>query len=299
MREPEEALSSYLPINPFAEDEAGNFDNSAYQTAIACCADAILRMHFGERLVNKIFGRNLQSHAAGLVLVMHYEAELGHGRRPTLALIQQEMGRSRTLVAFFGLLRLAGYLQQEPVPHDGRSTYLVPSARLSDGLRQWIVHHARCCEIVGFARPGLADRLRTDDDWFRLYIGHSRRLLAGARAAMAGDGAWAWFDRFDCGDRIGLVLLRAHYGAGEVDATGRNWAPFGSRQVASQLGISHSHIRNVINQAQENGLLWQDRCAGRVALSPRFLRESEAWFLTFWRWVAETAAEAEQHAAAG
>lgn len=249
-------------------------------------------MHFAEKLVNKVFGRNLQSHAAGLVLVMHCEAELGIGSRPTLGLVQREMGSPRTLAAFFGLLRFAGYVTQEPVPADARSAWLVPSPQLFEGLRQWLSHHARCSEIVGLAEPGLSARLQTDEAWLRLYLGHARGLLARTREAMAGDGAFAWFDRFDCGDRVGLILLRAHHASAAEAGDGPNWFILGGRQIAARLGISHSHIRNIVNRAEAEGLVLQDR-AGRIALAPRFLAESEAWFRMFWGWIAETARLAE------
>jgi hypothetical protein len=270
--------------------------NASYRRAIIDCADAILRMHFAEKIVNKVFGRNLQSHAAGLAVVMHCEAQLGLGPRPTLGLIQREMGSPRTLAAFFGLLRFAGYLTQEAVPGDGRSAWLVPSSQLFEGLRQWLSHHARCCEIVGLAQPGFSDRLRTDEAWLRLYLGHARGLLGRTREAMAGDGAWAWFDRFDCGDRVGLILLRAHHESAAEEGVGPNWFPLGGREIADRLGISHSHIRNIVNRAEAEGLVLQDRVGGRIALAPRFLAESEAWFRMFWSWIAETGRTVESFA---
>lgn len=265
-----------------------------YEQAIAYCARSILRMHVGERLINKIFGRNVQSHAAGLVLVMHCEAEIGLGPRPTLALVQQEIGRSRTLAAFVALLRLAGYLQLEPHPDDARKRYLVPRAPLFDGLRQWIVHHLRCCEMLGLIAEGIAERVASDDEICHRYIGRSRTLLARTRQAMAGDGAWAWLDRFDCGDRIGLFLLHAHDAAATDPGASERWFVFSSRDIAARLGISHSHVRNVVNRAETEGLLLQDRRAHRLALSPRFLGEARAWFLLFWGWLAEVAGELER-----
>lgn len=269
--------------------------NARYRCAIIHCADAVLRLHFAEKLINKVFGRSLQSHAAGLVVVMHCEAQLGLGPRPTLGLVQREMGGARTLAAFFGLLRFAGYLTQEPVPTDARATWLVPAPPLFEGLRQWLSHHARCSEILGLAEPGLCERLQADADGLRLYLAHARDLLDRTRAAMAGDGAWAWFDRFDCGDRIGLILLRAHHAAASDRQDGPNWFDLGGREIAARLGVSHSHIRNVINRAEAQGLLLQDRPSGRIALTPRLLAESEAWFRLFWGWVAETGRLAERH----
>lgn len=267
-----------------------------YQAAIAHCAAAILRMHFGERLINKVFGRTLQSHAAGLVLVMHCEAQHGFGPRPTLAAVQREMGRARTLAAFFGLLRLAGYLERERAAHDGRLAHLVPAPPLFNGLKGWLAHHARCCEMLGLLPEGEAERLRADPAWLRRVLAHARPLLDRTRARMAGDCAWAWFDRFDCGDRIALVLVRAHHEAMRT-LEGTRWFTLGSREVAERLGVSHSHVRNIVNAGEARGYLRQERASGRVALEPRFLAESEAWFRDFWGWLAQTVRAARPHEA--
>ncbi|MET3889687.1 AraC-like DNA-binding protein [Bosea sp. OAE506] len=282
-------------IIPFSDAATGP---ASFRRAILHCADSVLRMHVAEKIVSKIFGRNLQSHAAGLVVVMHCEAERGAGQRPTLALVQREMGSARTLAAFFGLLRLAGYVTREPVPGDARSAWLVPAAPLFEGLRQWLSHHARCGEILGLAEPGLAERLRADDAFLRLFLGHARDLFARTREATAGAGAWAWLDRFDCGDRIGLILLGAHHRVGAAAGNDPVWFDLHAREIASRLGLSHSHVRNIVNRSEAEGLLVQDRLKGRVALTPRLLAESEAWFCSFWDWIAETARAAQAAEAA-
>ena len=115
--------------------------DQAYEEAIRHCTGSILPMHQGERLINKIFGRNLQSHAAGLLAVLHCEAELGLRSRPTLTHIQDEMGSSRTLSAFFALLKLAGYIDAVPSATDRRDKVLAarpPLLEISEG------HFAAC-----------------------------------------------------------------------------------------------------------------------------------------------------------
>ncbi|MBZ6077096.1 hypothetical protein [Microvirga puerhi] len=261
--------------------------DSAYEEAIRFCVDAILRMHWGEKLINKIFGRASQSHAAGLAVIMHFEALEKRGRRPTLALVQAQMGKSRTLAAFFGLLRLAGFLRIEIDPADRRLHYLVPNAPLVDGLKGWILHHVRCCEIMNLIEPGFAERARADEALFGSFIARTRPVLERTRQPPAEAESWTWIDSLDCGDRVGLLLLRGHYTAADG---GEAWFPFNSRQVAEKLGISHSHVRNVLNQAEAKGLLRQDRRGNGISLSPRFVGEARAWFTAFWGWVAASVA---------
>lgn len=259
--------------------------DQAYEEAIRHCTTSILPMHLGERLVNKIFGRNLQSHAAGLLAVLHCEAELGLGDRPTLTLIQEEMGASRTLSTFFALLKVAGFVETIVNAEDRRAKFLAARPPLLDGLKTWLSHHMNCAEIAGFLPDGYAQRLRTEENFGIAFIAAARPILERTRAALKQPGAWPWFDNFDCGDRMALALLRAHYSGADLD--GDRWFALESRHLAHQLGISHSHLRNVINAAEAEGLVLQNRNSRRVALTPRMLSEVRSFHLGFWSWIAE------------
>lgn len=282
------------------ERQDGAGPDARYEAAIRLCANGILRLLWGEKMINKIFGRATQSHAAGLAIVMHFEALEGLGRRPTLALIQAQMGSSRTLAAFFGLLRLAGFVQIEVDARDRRKQYLVPTEPLIVGVRTWILHHVGCCEILGTVPVGHAAALLADAGRFRSFMARTRRLVERARTPLPGGAAWTWFDHFDCGDRIALLLLREHYAksrsAGE---SAEIWFTLDSRDLADHLGVSHSHVRNVINQAEAEGLLRQDRRRHLIALSSRMIEEIRSWHISFWDTVAEAVLEAEAGLHAG
>ena len=112
-----------------------------YAQAVEAYCDGILRLHWNERLINKIFGRALQSHAAGRLVVQHYQWQLRGAPRPTLALLQRRMpGGARTLATFFAVLRLAGMVAVDIDPGDRRVRYLskrlevlkVPEGRPAD-----------------------------------------------------------------------------------------------------------------------------------------------------------------------
>lgn len=263
-------------------------DDQAYEDAIRYCANSILPMHFGEKLINKIFGRNLQSHAAGLLAVMHCEAELGIGERPTLTRVQAEIGRTRTLSGFFALLRFARFIEAVDDAADRRAKILLAKPPLLDGLKTWLSHHMTCAEVAGLLPTGSTHRLKSDEDFALRYIAASRLMLDRVRSHMAsGRDAWSWFDGFDCGDRIALALVRAHYEhPGEHEM---RWFVLETRQLAERLGISHSHLRNVMNGAEARGFLLQDRRAHRNALTPLMLDDIRDFHLSFWSWVAETA----------
>lgn len=267
-------------------------DDQAYEDAIRYCANSILPMHFGEKLINKIFGRNLQSHAVGLLAVMHCEAELGLGERPTLTRIQAEMGRSRTLSSFFSLLRFARFI--EAIDHEGdrRTRILLAKPPLLDGLKTWLSHHMTCAEVAGLLPTGSTHRLKSDEVFSLRFIAAARLMLDRVRSHTThGQDAWSWFDRFDCGDRIALALLRAHYEeAGEQETL---WFFLDTRQLAERLGISHSHLRNVVNGAEARGFVLQDRRSHRTALTPQMLNEIRDFHLSFWGWMAETADHAD------
>ena len=92
---------SFHPLESQAPD--------AYTEAVEAYCHGILRQHWNERLINKIFGRALQSHAAGRMVVQHFQWQREGAPRPTLALLQRQAGSGgRTLATFFAVLRLAG-----------------------------------------------------------------------------------------------------------------------------------------------------------------------------------------------
>ena len=272
-----------------------HMDEDAYAAAILRCADNILPMHMGERLINKIFGKSLQSHAAGLLAILHCRAQLGEGEAATLSVLQQQMGRSRTLASFIGLLKLAGYVRAVEASGNRREKRLEPTELMLNGLKTWLSHHLACAEVAGLPLPGpdLHQRLQTDPVYGLRLVAETHDMVRLTRESLAGEGAWPWFDRFDCGDRLALILLKAHYGAPERAP----WLPFAARQVAAQLGISHSHVRNVINKAEAAGWLVQRRDQGELQLTPAFLTGVRDWYLMFWGWLCEAAHRAHERGA--
>ena len=180
-----------------------------YAQAVEAYCDGILRLHWNERLINKIFGRALQSHAAGRLVVQHYQWQLRGAPRPTLALLQRRMpGGARTLATFFAVLRLAGMVAVDIDPGDRRVRYLVPTPRLLDGLRTWVRHHLHCAEALGALPPGHAQRLDSDTDYFAAFLAGADHILDRLAETRGRFGGWDWFDQRDGGGRGQQGLLQ-------------------------------------------------------------------------------------------
>jgi hypothetical protein len=189
-------------------------------------------------------------------------------------------------------LKYAGFVSVEADPRDRRVKFLVPQAQLFDGLRDWLIHHLQCADIAGIPISSKPTTLfLTEQDFELHFIARTRALIDRTREELQKSHAWAWFDRFDCGDRIALMLLSAHYDNRHL-ADAETWFVRGADALADQIGVSRSHIHNVLNAAENAGYLRLDRNQGRMGLTPQFLMDAQQWHYSFWSWLAEAFDEA-------
>lgn len=282
---------SFHPLESQAPD--------AYTEAVEAYCHGILRLHWNERLINKIFGRALQSHAAGRLVVQHFQWQRQGAVRPTLALLQRQAGSGeRTLATFIAVLRITGMVNAEPDTHDRRVRYLVPGPRLLDGLRTWVMHHLQCAEALGALAGGHAARLRGDDDYFATFLCRADTILNRLSEHRGRFGGWDWFDQRDGGGRVAMLLLREHCRTAAPYAQGGTAPhfPLRAQELAERLGVSHSHVRNLVNDATAEGLLTQDARRGLVALTPRFEADLRHWLQHLLGWFAESAQAADRDA---
>lgn len=285
---------SFHPLESQAPD--------AYTEAVEAYCHGILRQHWNERLINKIFGRALQSHAAGRLVVQHFQWQREGAPRPTLALLQRQAGSGgRTLATFFAVLRLAGMVSAEPDLRDRRVRYLVPGPRLLDGLRTWVMHHLQCAEALGVLAHGHAAWLGADADYFESFLCRADIILDRLAAHRGRFGGWDWFDQREGGGRVAMLLLREHCRTTTARAGGgpAPLFPLRAQELAERLGFSHSHVRNLVNDATAEGLLTQDGRRGLVALTPRFEADLRSWLYQLLGWFAEAAQAADQGARPG
>lgn len=272
-------------------------DDDTYARAVIRHTDEVLKMFTGERLINKIFGRVFQSHAMGRLVVAHFEWKAGAGEPPTLARLQAETGCGRTLAAFVGVAKVARLLTSEPNPADRRQKFLVPGPRVIEGLRGWLHHHLGLAESMGAMQAGCAQRLMDDADYFHRLVRSSLVVIDGIPDIRQRFQLWDWFEHHECGLRIAYALLRAHYQACLMQGLpGHGPVPLAvsGGALAQDLGLSKSHVRNVLNGAEELGALAHDESRRRVVLHAPFLHESRGSLVGLMSLFAEAHRRSEQ-----
>lgn len=231
-------------------------DDETYATAILRHTDMVLKLFVGEHLINKIFARVMQSHAMGRLVIAHFDWCAGAGPQPTLRWLQERTGCERTLATFIGIARLARLVSAQIDPEDRRRKHLVPTARTIDGLRSWLVHHIELAQTLDYLPADCASRFMTDADYFECFVRSAIVVVDGIASWRERFPLWQWFENHECGQRIAYALLRAHceacVAAGAPIDSPLRFSMSGAA-VAAMLGLSKSHVRNVLNGAERRG----------------------------------------------
>ncbi len=195
----------------------------------------------------------------------------------TLGRLQREVTElgvaSRNRVeAQVSCLRKYGFLTQQPHASDRRVRLLVPSAALL----------ARDAGILGLLVDGLSDFGLSPTDGRRgplpaeLHRGMRRAtlpLLPGLSRIIRRHLPLAPFFAHDCGYMILLLLLRGGRESGD------NTISTGYQRLATQTGVSRTHVRRIVEAARDAGLLTTTARGGHdIRLTPTIWHAADRWF---------------------
>lgn len=257
-------------------------DDRRYLEALLRHTEVVLRLFVGERLINKIFAKVFQSHAMGRLVIAHFDWRAGAGPRPTLRWLEERCGCGRTLAAFVAIARTARLIYAEADPEDARRKHLVPSERIVEGLRAWLQHHLEMAVALSLMPEGAHLRLREDPEYFERYVRASIIVIDALAVRRDRFPLWQWFDDHECGLRIAYALLREHCRVclqAEPPVDTPVPLELTGAAIAQMLGLSKSHVRNVLNGAEKLGALIHDERRRHIRLSIAFLAEARASFV--------------------
>ena len=130
-------------------------------------------------------------------------------------------------------------------------------------------------------------RLRDDQSFYAETIRQCATWLCRDSRPLTGFPDLAWTDEHDSGIHLALTLVAR-------SAAGRHVVDVSTAELATMLGVSRSHIRNLLAAMEERRLLRFDDGRRRLTLMPGFVASVEAWFCHQVTWLAAAAARADR-----
>jgi DNA-binding transcriptional ArsR family regulator len=224
--------------------------------------EAILALYEYDPAVNRLVeaGRGIL-----FIVTMCLHARYDEADRatwPTLRLLTQSMmlhnvsspRRIHSLVAQFVD---AGYIEARLSPRDRRVRILTPTAKLLEHDQDWLLAQYLPLQIL-FPKPGYA-RIMQRDPPFQL----AQRLVASGFFAlgakiMAGNPIVLQFMQREAGMTILMKLMQLVGSKGGAAREELLYSDIGKR-----LGVSRTHVRKVLQEAEGAGLLRLSKKGGR------------------------------------
>jgi hypothetical protein len=203
---------------------------------------------------------------------------------PTLGLVTEQMvahgvGSPRRVRDLVRRLIMTGYLEQRGAPQDRRTRILTPTAKMIAHDQDFLVSHHLPLQTL-FPEPGYRPIMRRDPAFQLMQRRVSAGLFARGARMMAGHPVLMPFLGRDAGAMILLKLMQMVGSMGRPKPLELSFSDFGAR-----VGVSRTHVRNLLKEAEAQGLVRLTRGA-----TSQFVEVRPALVQAFDRFVAESMA---------
>jgi DNA-binding MarR family transcriptional regulator len=234
---------------------------------------AILALHEHKPFLNRLLLEASRTVLAAVIMCLYavYD-EADPETWPTLSLVMQAMAvyglaSSRRVQDLVSGLVKAGYLERRPLPQDRRVRILTPTGKMIAQDQDFLVSHYLPLEIL-FPEPGYA-RIMNRDVAFQLkHRLVSRDLFALSAQIMASNPIMMLFMSRDAGVMILLKMIQMAAGS-----TGARRASFSYSEIGDRFGVSRTHVRNLLTDAEGMELVRLTKAGGRfVEVTPKLMQ---------------------------
>lgn len=170
---------------------------------------------------------------------------------PTIGLLKQVMepygvSTERRVDGLISQFVDAGYLTLSTTADDRRVRILTPTKKMIAHDLEWFAVHYRPLQIM-FPETGYDQPMRHDPAFQKAVRIIGRQFAAYAAQLMAGNPAMMFFMERDAGTMILLKLV--HRNEAEKKT------PVSFTDLADRFGVSRTHVRNTIQEAEKRSLL--------------------------------------------
>jgi hypothetical protein len=263
------------PTQPFAgghhspDDILGHPRFAAARTAFV---EAVLDLYEGDAFLNRLLLEAGRQVTFNMIVSLYFRYdEADRATWPTMRALKEQMtvfglSSPRRIDDLVTRLVHFGYLEARPSQRDGRVRILTPTAKMISLDQDWLTALYRPLQVM-FPDPGYLQVIERDPVFQR-----AQRLVALGFSAhgsqiMAGNPAIMLFMNRDAGITILIKLVQM------LDAAGGNAVEkLSYTDIGALFGVSRTHVRTILQDAERAGLVALSGQGGRVELKPAVLQ---------------------------
>lgn len=280
---------------PSAQDVAALAAHPRFDEAIRLMAAGTVRLHRGNRLLNALVNDRGRFVISYLAVYLHYFGDARHGpglttSRMRALCVEQKLCSGNRAEAVIALMRLFGYLAGNPASADRRMRLLVPTDRLVASLRErWANQFEAMRRVLPEGDRALAALSRPE--FTPAFVRQlSVPYLAGFRFVHQVPDLELFMER-NAGFVVLLDLALAGPQGGVFPPTGPIHVSISA--LAGRFGVSRSHVRKLLRDAGDLGLIHRiDTDGSLVSLTERLAGAVRAFFATVLLFLAHCATAA-------
>jgi DNA-binding MarR family transcriptional regulator len=271
--------------NPFSPAVMAAFrsrpDFPRHVMQLAC---TFIDQFVGNRFLNLITNDRGRIQVAHAALYLHYTRDPNDpasGLTPSRLkafCAQHRMCSPGRTAAMLAVMQMSGHVVDAPAPKDRRIRLLMPTPKLVDTfLSRWISYFDALAEMMP-ETAGIARAARESEVFLQAYLRHIvESYIAGYRLMNHVPPQLTVFADANAGVLIFLSLFAA---------AGKDGPPSGGQHVqiaiselARRFAVSRAHVKQVLKNAQEKGLLVPDDGSGNgIYLTPELIDGGYQWF---------------------
>ncbi|MCD2317319.1 hypothetical protein LQ954_14315 [Sphingomonas sp. IC-11] len=158
-----------------------------------------------------------------------------------------------------------GYLESRVSPHDARVRLLAPTPKMLAHDQEWLISHYRPLAIL-FGEGRYARALGRDPAFQRVQRGVACDFFVQSAMVLLRNPDIMLFLARDAGILVLLRLVSATLVAGSATVS------LSLADLARSCSISRTHVRQLLNDAQTQGLVQISQAARQITILPRALQ---------------------------
>ncbi len=242
-----------------------------FPAARTAYVDAVLALYEGDAFLNRLLVEASRQVTFNIIVSLHCaHDEADRATWPTMRRLKAELktfglASDRRLEDLVARLVHFDLLELRRSERDGRVRLLTPTDRMLAVDREWLAVHYVPLHVM-FPHPGYPQPVESDPAFQRAHRPIALGFSAHGAKLMAGNPAMMRYMGRDAGMLILIKLVHMTAAGGAIEELSYT-------ELGARFGVSRTHVRTLLEDAERNGdLVLSGRGGRRVELRPSILQ---------------------------